>query len=80
MERLCDEPGIIYHFFQMVKVLMQHHESLCKYFFPLSIVVLYMAFDGFLLAVESRDLSQADESLIRGFFSKVVSFLAVINE
>ena len=27
--------------------------------------VLYMSFDRFLLAVESRDLSQADKSLIR---------------
>ena len=26
--------------------------------------VLYMSFDRFLLAVESRDLSQADESII----------------
>ena len=36
-----------------------------------------MSFDKFLLAVESRDLSQADKSV---FFSKVVSFLAVIKE
>ena len=27
--------------------------------------VLYMSFDKFLLAVESRDLSQADKSIIR---------------
>ena len=27
--------------------------------------VLYMSFDRFLLAVESRDLSQADKSIIR---------------
>ena len=27
--------------------------------------VLYMSFDRFLLAVESRDLSQADRSIIR---------------
>ena len=39
--------------------------------------VLYMSFDRFLLAVESRDLSQADKSV---FFSQVVSFLAVIKE
>ena len=39
--------------------------------------VLYMSFDRFLLAVESRDLSQADKSV---FLSKVVSFLAVIKE
>ena len=39
--------------------------------------VLYMSFDRFLLAVESRDLSQAYKSV---FFSKVVSFLAVIKE
>ena len=31
-----------------------------------------MSFDKFLLAVESRDLSQADKSIIRGFsFSKL---------
>ena len=29
------------------------------------IEVLYMSFDKFLLAVESRDLSQADKSIIR---------------
>ena len=29
--------------------------------------VLYMVFDRFLLAVESRDLSQADKSIIRVF-------------
>ena len=28
-------------------------------------MVLYMSFDNFLLAVESRDLSQADKSIIR---------------
>ena len=28
-------------------------------------LVLYMSFDKFLLAVESRDLSQADKSIIR---------------
>ena len=28
-------------------------------------VVLYMSFDKFLLAVESRDLSQADKNIIR---------------
>ena len=28
-------------------------------------MVLYMSFDKFLLAVESRDLSQADKSIIR---------------
>ena len=27
--------------------------------------ILYMSFDRFLLAVESRDLSQADKSIIR---------------
>jgi hypothetical protein len=27
--------------------------------------VLYMSFDKFLLAVESRDISQADKSIIR---------------
>ena len=27
--------------------------------------VLYMSFDKFILAVESRDLSQADKSIIR---------------
>ena len=33
--------------------------------------VLYMSFDRFLLAVESRDLSQADKILIRmSFFPK----------
>ena len=30
--------------------------------------VLYMSFDKFLLAVESRDLSQADKSMIRVSF------------
>ena len=30
--------------------------------------VLYMSFDRFLLAVESRDLSQANKSLIRVYF------------
>ena len=40
-----------------------------------------MSFDRFLLAVESRDLYQADKSLILSvFFSKMVSFLAVIKE
>ena len=35
--------------------------------------VLYMSFDKFLLAVESRDLSQADKSITRvSFFPKVV--------
>ena len=29
------------------------------------VTVLYMSFDRFLLAVESRDLSQADTSIIR---------------
>ena len=28
-------------------------------------MVLYMSFDKFILAVESRDLSQADKSIIR---------------
>jgi hypothetical protein len=28
-------------------------------------MVLYMSFDKFLLAVKSRDLSQADKSIIR---------------
>ena len=28
-------------------------------------MVLYMSFDNFLLAVESRDLSQADKNIIR---------------
>ena len=31
----------------------------------LEIKVLYMSFDKFLLAVESRDLSQANKSIIR---------------
>ena len=30
-----------------------------------STMVLYMSFDKFILAVESRDLSQADKSIIR---------------
>ena len=30
-----------------------------------AIMVLYMSFDRFLLAVESRDLSQADKKIIR---------------
>ena len=33
--------------------------------------VLYMSFDKFLLAIESRDLSQAEKSI---FFIKVSSF------
>ena len=33
-------------------------------------VVLYMSFDKFLLAVESRDLSQADKSITRVFLSQ----------
>ena len=35
--------------------------------------VLYMSFDKFLLAVESRDLSQADKSIIRGFFTFLIA-------
>ena len=36
-------------------------------------MVLYMFFDRFLLAVESRDLSQADKSIIRvSSFPKLV--------
>ena len=31
-----------------------------------------MLFDRFLFAVESRDLSQADKSIIRVFFSRIV--------
>ena len=35
-------------------------------------MVLYMFFDKFILAVESRDLSQADKSIIRvSFFPKL---------
>ena len=37
--------------------------SVSKY--VVSSKVLYMSFDKFLLAVESRDLSQADKSIIR---------------
>ena len=35
------------------------------FFLKFSTLVLYMSFDRFLLAVESRDLSQADKSIIR---------------
>ena len=31
-------------------------------------LVLYMSFDKFILAVESRDLSQADKSIIRVYY------------
>ena len=37
----------------------------CMHKFDLYSKVLYMSFDRFLLAVESRDLSQADKSIIR---------------
>ena len=36
-----------------------------KVVFSMHIRVLYMSFDKFLLAVKSRDLSQADKSIIR---------------
>ena len=40
--------------------------------------VLYMSFDKFLLAVESRDLSQADKSIIRvSSFSILQNFTVV---
>ena len=41
--------------------------------FQLEIVnkVLYMSFDKFLLDVESRDLSQAEKSIISFFFTKM---------
>ena len=39
---------------------------------PFVYEVLYVSFDKFLLAVESRDLSQADKSIIRvSFFPKL---------
>ena len=37
-----------------------------------SIQVLYMSFDRFLLAVESRDLSQADKSILFQFYKTLI--------
>jgi hypothetical protein len=37
--------------------------------------VLYMSLDRFLLAVESRDLSQADKSITKGVFFPKLEFL-----
>ena len=46
-----------------------NHNSIINYHWKTSLIlkteVLYMSFDRFLLAVESRDLSQADKSIIR---------------
>ena len=54
--------------------VFQQHSALYCIFFPKHLIfetqvqwhilVLYMSFDKFLLAVESRDLSQADKSII----------------
>ena len=44
---------------------ISHDVSFARKIYSQSTVVLYMSFDKFLLAVESRDLSQADKSIIR---------------
>ena len=49
----------------MTSTLQAKKEETEKYNIFRLIKVFYMSFDKFLLAVESRDLSQADKSIIR---------------
>ena len=49
--------------FSFQRSFSSHFEAL--YIARKTFEVLYMSFDKFLLAVESRDLSQADKSIIR---------------
>ena len=47
--------------------VVEFQNQMLKNKFLSDTMVLYMSFDRFLLAVESRDLSQANKSIIRVF-------------
>ena len=83
--RQLKQTHLQFSFFTKQKLSMgiffaQHFIIFCKgikletwpIFYPARTMVLYMSFDRFLLAVESRDLSQPDKILIRvSFFPKM---------